>query len=94
MTAWLYILRLQSNALYIGATKDLKSRYQQHSIGNSGRTTAMDPPVSLVYSEEYESFSLARRREAQIKRWTRAKKEALVAGHKDKLRALSKSRKN
>ena len=92
MIAWLYILRLQSDSLYIGATKDLNRRYQQHCTGSAGETTSKDPPVSMVYSEKYESFSLARRREAQIKRWTRAKKEALVAGDKDKLRALSKSR--
>ena len=87
MTAWFYILRLQSGSLYIGATKNLKKRYAEHSAGSAGRTTSLDPPVSLVYSEEQESFSKARQREAQIKRWSRAKKEALVAGDKDKLRA-------
>jgi len=92
MTAWFYILRPQSNSLYIGATKDLKRRYTQHCAGSAGRTTALDPPDSIVYSEEHGSFSSARRREPQIKRWSRAKKEALVAGEKDKLRALSKSR--
>ena len=94
MTAWFYILRLQSGSLYIGATKDLEKRYAEHRIGSAGRTTSLDPPVSLVYSEEHESFSKARQREAQVKRWSRAKKEALVAGDKDKLRGLSKSRKN
>ena len=94
MTAWFYILRLQSGALYIGATKDLEKRYAKHRVGAAGRTTSLDPPISLVYSEEHDSFSAARQREAQVKRWSRAKKEALVAGDKDKLRALSKSRKN
>jgi putative endonuclease len=94
MTAWFYILRLQSGSLYIGATKNLEKRYAEHCAGSAGRTTAIDPPVSLVYSEEQESFSKARQREAQVKRWSRAKKEALVAGDKDKLRALSKSQKN
>jgi len=92
MTAWLYILRLQSGALYIGATTNLEERYQAHHNRLGGKTTSLDPPVSIVYSEKHESFSSARRREAQIKRWSRAKKEALVAGDLDKLRALSKSR--
>jgi predicted GIY-YIG superfamily endonuclease len=91
MTAWFYILRLQSSSLYIGATKDLKKRYAEHSTGSASRTTSLDSPVSLVYSEEHGSFSEARKREAQVKRWSRAKKEALVAGDIDKLRALSKS---
>jgi putative endonuclease len=94
MTAWFYILRLQSGNLYIGSTKDLKKRYRRHRDGSGGTTTSTDPPVSLVYSEVHESFSKARKREAQIKRWSRAKKEALVAGDKDKLRALSKPHKN
>ena len=94
MKAWFYILRLQSGALYIGATKNIEQRYVKHCDGSVCRTTSLDPPDSLVYSEEHESFSNARKREAQVKRWTRAKKEALVAGDKEKLRALSKSRKN
>jgi predicted GIY-YIG superfamily endonuclease len=52
MTAWLYILRLQSDSLYIGATKDLKKRYALHRDGSAGRTTSLDPPVSIVYSED------------------------------------------
>ena len=92
MSAWFYILRLQSGSLYIGATKILEKRYAEHCAGSAARTTTLDPPVSLIYSEEHESFSIARQREAQVKRWSREKKEALAAGDKDKLRALSKSR--
>jgi putative endonuclease len=94
MTAWFYILRLQSGSLYIGASKNLEKRYAEHCAGSASRTTSLDPPVSLIYSEEHNSFSEARQREAQVKRWSRAKKEALVAGDKDKLRALSKSHEN
>ena len=56
MTAWFYILRLHSGNLYIGATKYLEKRYEEHNAGNAGRTTTLDPPVSLAYSEELESF--------------------------------------
>jgi putative endonuclease len=93
MASWFYILRLRSNALYPGATKNLQERYNAHLAGNACRTTKLDPPVELVYSEEYDTFSEARRREAQIKRWSGAKKEALVAGDLSKLKQLSKSRK-
>ncbi|MBW2251046.1 MAG: GIY-YIG nuclease family protein [Deltaproteobacteria bacterium] len=92
MAACLYILRLKSGSLYIGATTDLKQRYQDHQNGKACRTTRLDPPVKMVYSESLPTFSDARKREAQIKRWTRAKKEALVAGDMVKLRNLSKSR--
>ena len=92
MAAWTYILRLKSGQLYIGATTDLKQRFQDHQNGQACRTTILDPPIKVVFSESYPTFSEARKREAQIKRWTRAKKEALVAGDILTLQNLSKSR--
>ena len=92
MPASFYILRLKSGNLYVGSTADLKKRYEQHCCGRACRTTTLDPPVALVYSEEYETFGEARRREAQVKRWSRAKKEALVLGDLPSLRNLSKSK--
>ncbi len=94
MAAWCYILRLKSGKLYIGATTDLKIRYQDHLSGKACQTTKFDPPVGLVYSETFEFFSEARKREAQVKRWSRAKKEALVSGDFSTLRKLAKSRKS
>jgi putative endonuclease len=92
MRAWFYILRLQSGSLYIGATADLDLRCKEHFAGKACCTTALDPPVSLIYSETFETFSEARQREAQVKRWSRSKKEALVSGDVAKLRKLAKSR--
>ena len=92
MPAWFYILRLQSGSLYPGATTDLKKRYEEHSTKRACRTTTLDPPIALVYSEEYETFGEARKREAQVKRWSRAKKEALVAGDLATLQDLAKSK--
>ena len=94
MSAWFYILRLRSGTLYPGATKNLEERYKAHLAGRACRTTRLDPPVALVHTEEFKTFSEARKREAQIKRWTRAKKEALVAGDAAKLKELAKSMKN
>ena len=93
MPAWLYILRLKSGQLYAGSTTDLDRRIEEHYSGHACRTTQLDPPVSLVYTEEFQTFSEARRREAQIKRWSRCKKEALVSGDLAKLKELAKSRK-
>jgi len=90
MSAWFYILRLQSGSLYPGATADLKRRYEEHCNKRACRTTTLDPPIALVYSEKYETFSGARLREAQVKRWSRAKKETLVANDAAPLRNLAK----
>jgi putative endonuclease len=90
MTAWFYILRLKSGQLYIGSTANLDQRYKDHCSGTACRTTQLDPPVALLYSEKLENFSDARKREAQVKRWSRAKKEAIVAGDLSRLRELSR----
>jgi putative endonuclease len=91
MPAWFYILRLRSGTLYLGATNNLEERYKAHLAGKACRTTKFDAPVGLVHSERFDTFSEARKREAQIKRWSRAKKEGLVSGDMAKLKALAKS---
>lgn len=50
-------------------------------------------PLELVYHKEFQNPSDAIAFEEQIKKWSRAKKEALIAGDIDKLKELSKSRK-
>jgi len=94
MPAWLYILRLKSGQLYAGSTIDLDRRIGEHYSGHACRTTKLDPPIAVAYTEELKTFVEARRREAQIKRWSRAKKEALIAGNLDELRRLSNPCKN
>jgi predicted GIY-YIG superfamily endonuclease len=93
MPAWLYILRLKSGQLYIGSTTDLEQRYKDHCSGKACRTTQLDPPIALLYSEELDTFFDARRREAQVKRWSRGKREALASGDLETLHQLAKRRK-
>ena len=94
MSACFYILRLKSGALYVGATTDLTQRYKDHCSGKACRTTSLDPPVAVVYSEELETFSEARQREAQVKRWSREKREALARGDLETLHQLPKRHKS
>jgi putative endonuclease len=70
----------------MGATTDLDQRYKDHRSGKACRTTKLDQPVALFHSEEFETNLEARRREAQVNRWSRAKKQALVSGDMAKLR--------
>lgn len=92
MPAWLYILRLQSGRLVVGSTADLGGRLADHMAGKGGKTTHDDPPVALAFEGEYPAVTVARRREAQVKRWSRARKEALVSGETERLRHLSVAR--
>ncbi len=91
MSAWFYILRLRSDALCPGATTNLARRYAEHLSGRACRTSRLDPPIGLVFVEELPTFPEARKREAQIKRWSRAKKEAIVSGDTASLRRLATS---
>jgi predicted GIY-YIG superfamily endonuclease len=84
---FVYILRCADDSLYIGETNDLAGRVLKHNEGGSPHTAARRP-VSLAYSESFENRILALGRERQLKRWTRAKKEALIVGDLKLLRRL------
>lgn len=77
---FVYILRCADTSLYIGETDDLQNRIARHQEGRACAYTAARRPVEVVYIEELANHLAARRRERQLKGWTRRKKEALVAG--------------
>ena len=87
-----YILRLHSGALYVGCTIDFEVRFREHETGAACRTTSLDPPDALVFVEIQPDFRSARKRELQIKRWSRAKKLALIDRDDAELGRLSRSR--
>jgi len=70
----------------------LAQRLKDHSAGQAGRTTALDPPMALLRVEACSTFAIARQREAQLKRRSRAKKSALIHSDLVRLRKLSRSR--
>jgi predicted GIY-YIG superfamily endonuclease len=79
--------------LYVGLSASLAERLKQHNQGRGCRYTAGRLPVTLVYSESFESRAAAEARERQIKRWTTAKKEALIRQDSKRLRTLAIRRK-
>ncbi|MFH1896184.1 MAG: GIY-YIG nuclease family protein [bacterium] len=84
MTYIVYILRTSKNTLYIGQTNNLEERIKTHKAKSpqSAKYLRYFPSFQLVYTEQYKTRTDAMRREAQLKRWTRAKKEALISGDK------------
>lgn len=74
------MLRCADNSLYCGQTKDLAKRLKQHNSSKSAgaKYTKSHRPVVLIYSEEYETLTLAMQREAAVKKWSKKRKEALV----------------
>jgi predicted GIY-YIG superfamily endonuclease len=86
--SFVYILRCADDSVYIGHTNDLDARLDAHNDGRAASFTRRRRPASIVYSELHSTTVSAIRRERQIKRWTRAKKEALIAGDRLRLRQL------
>ena len=76
----MYILRCADGSLYTGLARDADKRLAVHNSGKGAKYTASRLPVTLVYREPCASLSGALRRECQIKTWSRAQKEALIAG--------------
>lgn len=73
-----YILRCRDNTLYTGCARDVAKRLAVHQSGKGAKYTRSRLPVELVYQEPAESRSAALRREAAIKKLTRAQKLALI----------------
>ncbi len=89
---FVYILRCADGSYYVGSTTDVAARVEAHNAGRGPRFTACRRPVTLVYSEPFDTMDQARQREIQIKKWSRAKKEALIACEMQRLHDLSRRR--
>ena len=85
---YVYILRCRDGALYVGQADDVLRREQAHNEGRGARFTAARRPVRAVYAEYCATAPDATVRERQLKCWTRAKKEALIAGDAALLKRL------
>lgn len=66
--SYVYLLKSQKkNWNYIGSTRDLKIRLYEHNNGKV-RSTKGNRPFELIYYEAYSSYSLARKRELELKK--------------------------
>jgi putative endonuclease len=92
--AYVYILECADGSFYVGSTRrdDLEERISQHQSGTHPGYTATRRPVKLVWAEHFAWITDAIAFEQQIKRWSRAKKLALIRGEWDRLQILAKRR--
>ena len=81
-TWWLYIARCREGELYVGIAQDVQERISHHNRGLACRYTKYRRPVRLLYEEECGDYASARKRERQVKKYSRAKKLALMSGAK------------
>ena len=73
-----YIVRCKDNTLYSGITVNIEERVKKHNKGTGAKYTAVHRPVSLVYSEKCGTASAAMKREKQVKKLPKIKKERLA----------------
>lgn len=81
---YLYLLRCADKSLYCGQTKNLQRRIKEHNFDDvkSAKYTKSRRPVELVYLEKYKTISEVLKREFEIKKMTKIKKETLIISNK------------
>lgn len=92
---FVYIMRCADGKYYVGSHKgyDVNARVAQHNSGDfPAAWTFKRRPVELLWSANFERVADAHAYELQIKRWSRAKKEALIRGDMPELKRLSMSK--
>lgn len=79
--AYVYMVECADGTYYTGWTADLQARVAAHNAGTGARYTRGRRPVRLVYWERVPDVPSALRREAALKRLSRAQKRRLAAAH-------------
>jgi putative endonuclease len=91
--AYLYIVRCADGSLYVGTTRaTLEVRIAQHNAGILGGYTKPRRPVELIFSQWFDRITDAIENERRLKKWSRAKKEALIRGYFASLQQLARRR--
>lgn len=81
MVWFVYIAKAYTGRFYTGITTNDKKRINKHNSGDGARFAKQQGPFELVYtSSEFPNKSEARKREIQIKGWSKEKKEKLIKG--------------
>jgi len=92
-TYYVYILECADKTYYTGITSNLIERFESHKSGKyKDSYTSSRRPLKLVYSCEFTNPNLTIETEKRIKKWSKAKKSALIKGDYDVLPSLSKKK--
>jgi predicted GIY-YIG superfamily endonuclease len=83
-------LRCSDRSYYVGHTDEIERRLAEHETGATSGYTAARRPVQLVWFQEFLTREEAKAAEAQIKKWSRRKKEALIGGRMKELSAAAR----
>ena len=75
---FVYIAACRDKTLYVGVTRDVDRRIREHKTYNKCRYTRFRKPLKLVCKELCEDYGFARKREREVKKFSRKKKLELV----------------
>ncbi|MBU0766439.1 GIY-YIG nuclease family protein [Patescibacteria group bacterium] len=78
MTYYFYLARCSDNSLYCGSCKDLQKREEAHNEGKGAKYTRSRRPIHFAYHETFTTLSDALKRESEVKKWSKVKKERLA----------------
>ena len=91
--SYVYILRCSDNTYYTGVTSNLDKRLSQHESGFYKKSyTHQRRSIELVFYSEFTDINIAIEKEKQLKKWSKAKKEALINNEYDSLINLAKKK--
>lgn len=77
-----YILLCKDGSFYCGITNDLQKRLAAHNSGQGSKYVHSRGGGEIVFKQKFKSKSKALKREVEIKKLNRIKKELLI--QKDK----------
>ena len=75
------MLKCADGSFYSGWSTDPARREKEHNAGRGAKYTRARRPVKLAYAEECGSRSAAMKREAALKKLSRAEKQALAESY-------------
>jgi|TARA_R110000744_G_C18989920_1_gene520433 putative endonuclease len=92
-TYYVYILECADKTFYTGITSNITERFESHQSGTyKDSYTSKRRPVELIFYCEFTNPNMAIETEKKIKKWSQAKKQALIDGEYDKLPNLAKKK--
>ena len=82
-TVWsLYLIRTAAGSLYCGVTTDVERRFREHLADGPKTAKALRGrgPLTLAFTHVVGEKRTAMQWEWRLKRWPKARKEALIRG--------------
>jgi len=79
------MIKNADDKLYVGISENPDKRVSYHNQQRGAQFTKHGRNFHMVFKEEYQVLPEARKREIQIKKWSRKKKEVLIKRYKSGL---------